>query len=315
MQRIRVCVADDYVDEASVLCEGLRLNGYEAIPTHNGQDTLNVCFEGGIDLLLLDIGLPDIDGHEVCRRLKDDPSTRDIPIIFVTARGQRPDVQQGYELGAVDYIPKPYNLPMVMVRVDSVVRTRQSLGAVRFGEENLLDTCYTDQLTGLRNRRYLLERLQEELDKASRYNYPVACVVVDLDETQAMDLEMGSASMDDLLAEIAMTMRHLSRSFDIVARYDTSLFAAVLPHAGLDDAVSYANKIREEASAMTFSDPPTHARLSFGVVACQKSGCYSAESVLGEAMHGLLQAKSHAESGMVARHLSHGVGAGSPPAS
>lgn len=298
MAHARVLVIDDIADEAMVLCEGLKLHDYEAESADTGEAALARCAEGGIDLILLDVGLPDIDGYEVCRRLKADAATRDIIVMFVTAQGAPEDISLGYQLGAVDYITKPFNLPMVMIRVDSAMRTRQMSDVFQMASEGgVTDIAYTDHLTGLRNRRFLLERLQEEVEKAHRYDYPVSCLVVDVDEVVPVDDELGATSMDDLLAEIALTMRNTSRTYDILARYDGALFAAVLPHARLEDAMSYAGKIQREIGATTFSDPsfPTQAKLSFGIVTCRNGSSRGAEQLLGEAMRRLLQAKSTAQ--------------------
>lgn len=297
MAHARVLVIDDNADEAIVLCEGLKLHDYEAESAETGEAALARCAAGDIDLVLLDVGLPDVDGYEVCRRLKADETTRDIIVMFVTAQGAPEDISLGYQLGAVDYITKPFNLPMVMIRVDSAMRTRQMSDAFQLNSEGVTDVAYTDHLTGLRNRRFLLERLQEEVEKAHRYDYPVSCLVVDVDEVVPVDDELGATSMDDLLAEIALTMRNTSRTYDILARYDGALFAAVLPHARLEDAMSYAGKIQREIGATTFSDPsfPTQAKLSFGIVTCRNGSSRGAEQLLGEAMRRLLQAKSTAQ--------------------
>lgn len=294
MQTYRVCVADDAVDEASILCEGLKLNNYDAVAVHTGQAAIDLCCKGGIDLLLLDINLPDMDGYTVCERLKQDPDCQDITVVFVTARGEAEDVSRAYELGAVDFITKPYNLPMVMVRVDAIMGTKQAHDFTNPAGEGVFDTAYTDELTGLRNRRFLLERLQEEVEKAHRYDYPVSCLVFDIDEIKAIDDELGTASLDDILQEIAMAMRNSSRTYDILCRYDGALFAAVLPHARLRDAITYAQKINSEVSATTFSDPcfPTQAKLSFGIVSCRNGSSRGADQLLGEAMRRLLTAKS-----------------------
>lgn len=268
---------------------------------------MEVCEQGDIDLILLDICLPDISGYDVCQRLKDNPNTADAVVVFVTAKGAREDIAKGFRLGAHDYITKPYNLPMVMIRVEAAMRMKELQDLLRRSEDDtILDTAYTDSLTGLRNRRYLLERLQEEVEKAHRYNYPVSCLVFDLDEVDALDEELGPAPLDDLLAEIAMSLRNYSRTFDIIARYDGTLFAAVLPHTPLEQAMGYATKILREVDSTTFSDPsfPTHARLSIGVACCRNGSAHGAEYVLGEAMRGLLQAKSKPEERLVARNLS-----------
>lgn len=298
-------MADDNVESAEVLCEGLKAHNYDAIAVHTGQDALRVCREGGVDLLLQDICLPDISGYEVCGQLKSDPATAEIPVIFVTVKGEMRDVIRGFELGAADYITKPYNLPIVIVRVDAVLRDKGAHDRLRTEHEVLLESSYTDELTGLRNRRYLMERLQEEVEKAHRYNYPVSCAVFDVDDVRAQDEELGPVSLDDLLAEVAMTLRNYSRTYDVLARYEGTMFAALLPHLPLDDAVRYAGKIMREVESTTFSDPnfPTEAGMSAGVVACQNGSAKGAEFVLGEAMRGLLQAKSLRDQRIVARNL------------
>ena len=279
--------------------------GYEAVVVLTWAQAISRCAAGVIDLLLLDIGLPDISGHEVCKKLKEDKKTKDIPIIFVTARGEAVDIAQGYALGAVDYIAKPYNLPIVMIRVESAMRTRQINDYLSCNLDLLQDPIYTDHLTGLHNRRFLLERLQEEIEKAHRYDYPVACVVLDVDEISAVDEEVGGASLDDLLVEIALSLRNSSRNHDILARYEGALFVAVLPHAKLKDAISYANQIQEEVTATTYSDPsfPTRAKLSFGIVACQNGHSRTADEVLAEAMRNLFHAATHPGNRIVAKEL------------
>lgn len=306
VSRCKVCVADDCAETAAVLCEGLRLHNYEAHAVHTGTDALNMCAKGDIDLILLDVCLPDISGYEICQQLKADPVTREICVIFVTVKGSPKDVAKGYSLGAADYICKPYNLPIVMVRVDATVREKCRRDRLRLEQEALVEDTYTDHLTGLRNRRYLLERLQEEVEKAHRYNYPVSCVMFDVDDVRPVDDELGPVSLDDLLAEVGMTIRNYSRTFDILARYDGTMFAAVLPHVPLDDARSYAQKIMDQINSTTFSDPnfPTEASLSVGIVACQNGSAQGAEYVLGEAMRGLLQAKSSPEERLMIRNLS-----------
>lgn len=304
VEEFKVCVVDDCVDEAMVLCEGLKLHGYDAVMAHSGAEALERIAQGGVQLVLLDVSLPDTDGYEVCRRLKADPATRDIPVIFVTAKGSAADVQYGYSLGAVDYIAKPYNLPIVMVRVDSALRSRELTDLVGINPDLYQDTCYTDSLTGLRNRRYLLERLQEEVEKAHRYGHPVSCLVVDVDEIRPHEHDAAKQDIDEVLVEVAVAMRQRSRNYDIVARVDAGLFAAVLPHAPLDDALTYARKIEDEfnriedhAGRSVFGAPATasQVKLSFGIVSCSNGAARCAEEVMAACMQRLLVAKSHHE--------------------
>lgn len=301
----RVCVADDDYDAASVLVQGLQANNYEAVAVHTGEEALRVCTEGNVDLLLLDVGMPDVDGYDVCRRLKEGQTTRDMPVVFVTVRGSDEDVNRGYTLGAADYIVKPYNLPIVMLRIDAVMRTRQVADHIRSHPDPIFDTAYTDLLTGLRNRRYLMERLQEEVEKAHRYNHPVSCIVLEVDDVNGVEEDMGAAPLDDILVEVAMTLRNESRTYDILARYDGSIFVAVLPYSPLKEAMCYARKILNQIDSITFNDPcfPTEAKVSMGVVSCRNSRAVGADQVLGEAMKNLLKAKSKPEQRLVAVDL------------
>jgi len=304
VQQLTVCVTDDCEDENALLCAGLSLNNYEAVSAFTGREALEMCQRQSIDVLLLDVGLPDMDGYEVCRRLKADPRTAAIPVIFVTAHDEAENVIRGYNLGAVDYIVKPYNLPIVMIRIEAIMRTQQTRDEIP-AMGDWTDTAYTDQLTGLRNSRFLLERLQEEVEKAHRYDYPVSCVVLDVDEMKPLNDEVGTASLDDVLVEVAIAMRNASRNYDILARYDGAMFAAVLPHALLEEAIHYARKIYDEISTTTFNDPccPTQAKLRFGVVSCRNGSAIGADHILGEAMQGLFKAKSCKGKRLFARDL------------
>ncbi len=303
---IKICVVDDCVDETTVLCEGLKLFGYDAVAVHSGQDALRFVSKEEVHLILLDVGLPDIDGYEVCKRLKSDPASRDIPIIFVTARGSSGDVAHGYDLGAVDYVAKPYNIPIIIIHVDAALRTRQSATDMVAGPFMLTDTIYTDRLTGLRNRRFLYERLQEETEKAHRYQYPVSCLMLEMEEPLQKEAAPAPLVFEDILVEVALAMRNTSRAFDILARYDDMQFAAVLPHTQLKDAVSYANKIKREVADALLDESWVEgaADLSFGIVTCNNGKRpLTADEMIGEAMRNLLRAKGSAPDRISARTL------------
>lgn len=293
-RRIKVCVADDEAALTEVVCEGLKQHGFEAVPAHSGEQAIEVCQKGDIDLVLLDVAMPGMDGYEACRRLKADPETRDVTVIFVTGRDEPEDHEKGFNLGAVDYVTKPFNLPMLMVRVEAALRMKHPNEAEALDTDGLVDLAYTDQLTGLRNQRYLLERLQEEVEKAHRYDYPVSCLVLDLDGMHALNQDAGPVDLDDLLAEVALTIRSHTRSYDVLSRYDGTLFVALLPHTELDNALKYAQKIVDDVDATVFSDPsfPTKATMSVGAVTFQNGAAKTADHIFGEAMKTLLKAKS-----------------------
>lgn len=291
---IKICVADDEPALAEILCEGLRAHNFEAVEANSGEQALEICRKGGIDLILLDVNMPAPDGYEVCRQLKASPDTEDVTVMFVTGREDPKDHEKGFDLGAVDYITKPFNLPMLMVRVEAALRMKYAKDPNPLDTEGIIDLAYTDHLTGLRNQRFLMERLQEEADRAHRHDFPVSCVILDVDSVTAIDDECGPVSLDDLLVEVAMSIRSFTRSYDILARYDGTLFVAILPHTELESAIEYGTKIMEDIDATTFSDPnfPTKAMLSVAVVSFRNGSATDAEDIFGEAMRTLLAAKS-----------------------
>ncbi|HOV33834.1 MAG TPA: response regulator [Candidatus Hydrogenedens sp.] len=307
MKNVRVCVADDNKDEVTILCESLKLNNYEAIPAFSGSEALELCKSGKVDLLLLDIGLPDIDGIEVCKRLKADPETKDIPIIFVTAKGSVEDVALGHELGAVDYIAKPYNLPMVMVAVEMALKTMYTSAYIDSPIEFWDDPVYTDPLTGLKNYRYLMERLEEEIIRTDRYKIPLSCIALDFVDYGTDEEEVGKTDVtedDEFLMDVALTIKQNSRSCDILTRYESSKFVIVLPNQGLENAVRYAQKILTEIETNCWEEDKKNPLPKFGIASCNEKDVDSGEEFLGIAMQNLLKAYTHTEANIVGKDLS-----------
>jgi len=303
-----VCVADSDETSGSFLADGLKLNEYEVRLVKEVTEVCRECRRGDVQVLVLDANLADSDGFALARQLKSERRTAELVILLALDKQAQERFSIEDALNVEDYVTKPYNVPMVMIRMEAALRRKLNASGFQDIDDPLGDTSYTDELTGLRNRRYLLERLQEEAEKAHRYNFPVSCVVFDVDDVEALDDELGAVSLDDLLVELAMAMRNHSRTFDILARYDGSMFAAVLPHADIECATRYAHKILDEVDSTTFADPcsPSKTRLSAGIVACKNGSARGAEGVLAEAMQSLLAAQGTNGRRVRARNLSSG---------
>ncbi len=307
MRNIRVCVADDNRDEVTILCESLKLHNYEAIPAFSGTEALELCKKGKVDLLLLDIGLPDIDGIEVCKQLKANPETKDIPVIFVTAKGSVDDVALGHELGAVDYIAKPYNLPMVMVAVEMALKTMYTSAYIDSPVEFWDDPVYTDPLTGLKNYRYLMERLEEEIIRTDRHKTPLSCIVLDFVDYGTNEEEVGQTDViedDAFLMDVALALKQNSRTCDILTRYESSKFVMVLPNQDLEKAIKYVQKILEEIETNCWEEGKGTPLPKFGIVSCNEKKVASGEEFLGIAMQNLLRAFTHPGVNIVGKDLS-----------
>ena len=124
---MQILLVDDVPLNIEVLFQTLKLKNYQISMANSGVKALELIPKLQPDLILLDIMMPGMDGIETCRRLKDDESTRDIPIIFITAKTETEDVVAGFKAGGVDYITKPFHLEEVLARVETHLRLRKTL--------------------------------------------------------------------------------------------------------------------------------------------------------------------------------------------
>ena len=129
-QDTRVLIVDDVSRNLQVLGATLSKNGYRVIAAQNGRQALSAVQEIRPDLILLDVMMPELDGFETCKRLKAHPETEEIPVIFLTARTEIEDVVQGFGLGAIDYITKPFNTQELLVRVRTHLTLRKTQEAL-----------------------------------------------------------------------------------------------------------------------------------------------------------------------------------------
>jgi diguanylate cyclase (GGDEF)-like protein len=260
--RQTVLIVDDAPANIELLSEVLE-SEVEVLFALSGEDGLNIAFEEAPDLILLDIVMPEMDGYEVCARLKADPRTRTIPVIFVTAMDLEEDETKGLALGAIDYITKPIRPPIVRARV------RNHLELKRY--RDLLERLTTtDGLTGIANRRRFDAFLESEWSRARRSQKPLSLIMLDIDFFKAFNDHYGHLAGDDCLRQVAQCLADgVRRPADLVARYGGEEFACLLPETTAMGAVTMAKRFLESMEELNiphaYSEAADHVTLSMGV--------------------------------------------------
>ncbi len=215
----KILIIEDDLDVAEMLNAYFRVQGYEVFTVNWGEDGVRSCQTVHPDIVILDIRLPDIDGYEVARRVRADRRTADIPIIFLTEKRERADRLQGLELGADDYITKPFDVQELRLRVRNALK-RVSQGSL------------TNPVTGLPEGAVVDEKLSEVLGKDG-----ISLLFVSIKNMDAFREAYGFVASDDVLRAISFmivnTMREVSRPEDFLGHLNSTDFILVVPPSNL----------------------------------------------------------------------------------
>ncbi|MBW8184247.1 diguanylate cyclase [Shewanella nanhaiensis] len=215
------------------------------------------------DLILLDVIMPDMDGYEVCRTLKSNPSTKDIPIIFVTGKDSDKDEEFGLQLGAVDYITKPIRPAIVTARVGTQIILKQQSDALR-------SMALHDQLTRLFNRHYLIEAANSKVARITRHGGTLSVMMIDIDYFKLVNDQFGHQGGDTVLKAVANVLSSANRKEDIVARFGGEEFVILLDHCSISDADEKAEQLRSSIEHLLPEGISVTA--SFGIAELQPDG-------------------------------------------
>ncbi|VVE38734.1 Phytochrome-like protein cph2 [Pandoraea morbifera] len=237
----KVLVVDDAAINRQVLADLLR-DDCTVILAKRGEQALALAAQHLPDLILLDVVMPEMTGYDVLRRLKGDPRTAAIAVVFTTGLDTPEDEEAGLTLGASDYITKPFHLPVVRARV------RLHLQLAR--QRRMLETmANVDGLTEIANRRYFDDRYAIEWAHASRDGKPLSVAILDIDYFKDFNDRAGHAMGDRVLQGVASILsREMVRATDLVARYGGEEFVLLMPGTEAEGAARFANRLREATS-------------------------------------------------------------------
>lgn len=279
-----ILIIDDDPQLGKLIGMRLKTAGYRTVTVPTASQALSYLGldrPGGtdpeVDLVMLDIFLPDASGIEVCRRIKEDPKTCDIPVIMLTGSNDEEHLEQAFDAGAVDYIEKPFKGVELLARIRSALRLkaeieqrkRQAKELIAVAEqlkranEQLRQLSFHDSLTGLHNRRYFDEFLEREFKRAQRAGTGLALIMVDIDYFKAYNDRFGHQAGDEALRQVAAALALVTqRSNDLAARYGGEEFAIVLPDTSQAGTLAIAESLRQKVEALRIFHPDS----PFGVV-------------------------------------------------
>lgn len=304
-----ILIVDDIPVNLMLLEEMLQQEGYADIYcVRSGQEALEMLAsteqveaEKRIDLILMDVMMPGMDGIETCQRIKAQDGLRDIPVIMVTVRDDDEALAQAFAMGATDYIVKPVKEIELLARVRAALKLKRETDRRKAREQELVELARQlditnrrlmhmvprDSLTEVGNRRYFDEILVREWNRARREAVPLSLLMVDLDDFKRFNETHGRDKGDGCLRMVADALRCiLKRAGDTVVRYGGEEFAAILPNTTNGGAVAVAHEFLEQMAALAVRPAGAQA----GEILTVSIGLATAEPCRGSDMQGLILA-------------------------
>ncbi len=257
-----ILVVDDMTTTLLLLHDLLK-DTYEVKIAKSGTKALEILESpNDIDLILLDIEMPDINGYEVCKRIKNNETIKNIPIIFITGRTSQEDEEYGLNLGAIDYITKPFNKAIVKLRIKNYLN-------LKIKNDMLEKLSMYDGLTNIRNRRFFDETFEKTFSEIKRDKKSLAVLMIDIDFFKPYNDNYGHGQGDETLRKVAKALeKTIKRASDFVARYGGEEFVILLKDINKDGVEAVANNllnaIRELKITHEFSKIENYVTVSIG---------------------------------------------------
>jgi two-component system, cell cycle response regulator len=282
---MKLLIIDDNPDALVVAKTRLARESLDILCADGGIQGLELARREKPDLILLDLDMPDMSGFDVCRALKADEELCMTPVLFLSGSTTAEDKVKGLDLGAVDYVTKPFDAFELCARVRAALRTKHL-------QDLLVEHASIDPLTGLPNRRALLERLQREWARIERHGGELSFIMVDIDHFKRVNDSYGHHIGDRFLQEVARVIRQQCRDLDLPVRFGGEEFAVVVPHENTTGAARLAERCREavERVRVTVRNEAVSATASFGVA--EATGLPSADALVKRADEALYVAKN-----------------------
>lgn len=289
--RFLILIVDDVAHNLQMLQAILEPEGYSLTFANSGRQAIERAQQSQPDLILLDLMMPDIDGLEVCERLQLDHHCCNIPIIFLTASQDQKHIVTAFDVGAVDYVTKPFKTPELLARIKTHLLLRQTLQELQVMLAQVEKLSQTDPLTGVFNRYRFMEIMQQEIERAGRYKIPFSLLLLDLDHFKRVNDTHGHLVGDLVLKEISQQLQAEVRSVDAVGRFGGEEFVIILP--SIANAEAIAQRICQHIASLDIPIPTGMLQVTVSIgIATYTPEDQSVEQVIRRADQGLYAAKA-----------------------
>ncbi len=248
-------IVDDNQLNQMLLTEILEDNTYNITTAINGIEAIDLVKKEKPSLILMDIMMPDMNGFEACKQIKQDAEFKNIPIIFITALSETAEKLKAFEAGGVDYITKPFIKEEVLARINVHLKLKQAL-------EKLADLSIKDEMTGVYNRRHAYEIINNHISKARRVNENFVLCFIDIDNLKKINDRFGHSEGDSLIITVSDSLKEMIRSYDYLFRMGGDEFLILFPNSKLQESQLLLERLREKLHNQSIKDTPID--FSFG---------------------------------------------------
>ena len=291
----RIAIVDDDAAIRRLVRLFLKRSGYEFVEFSTGNEAREQLLKVPWDLAILDRRLPDMDGVMLAQELKSRPEFKTRFVIMLTGEDDQADKVEGLDLGADDYVTKPFQYPELLARIRAGKRIVDLQKELLETNKRLERLSITDGLTNLYNHRYFQDELARAFEESARYGRPLSLAIVDLDYFKKVNDTYGHAVGDEVLKAVSKLFGESIRSTDLAARYGGEEFAVMMPETDLHDAMTFAEKIRSliESTPIQTQAGPVKATVSIGAAAVPHPKVHAAKELIVAADNALYRAKNN----------------------
>jgi diguanylate cyclase (GGDEF)-like protein len=291
--KFTIAIVDDDAAIRRLVKFYLMRAGYDTIECTTGEEARQMLATSDWDLAILDRRLPDMDGVVLAHELRSNRNLVARYVIMLTGEDDQEAKVEGLELGADDYITKPFQYAELLARIRAGKRIVDLQKELFEANKRLELLSITDGLTRLYNHRYFQDELARAFEESARYERPLSLAIIDIDFFKKVNDTYGHAVGDEVLKCVSHLFRDSVRATDLVARYGGEEFAVMMPETELDDAITFAEKIRSMVESTTADTQagPLKVTVSIGVSAVPRTKARSAKELVIHADKALYRAK------------------------